>query len=140
MRGFTLVELVVVLLLLGLLSAAVAPALRTVAERTPAQHAREEIVALLASARRSALEQASTATLRLNTASLAWRLTVNSATKATATDGRLLLPAGTTLSDADGRVTARFYPDGTVDAEPVVASAAGVTEIVRLDRWTGRPE
>jgi len=140
MRGFTLVELVVVLLLLGLISAAVAPALRNAAEQTPAQQAREEIIAFLASARRSALTQGATITLRLNTSSFAWRMMVHTGAGTTATGGRLQLPAGVKLSDPDGSFTGRFYADGTVDAEPVVASVEGVTEIVRLDRWMGRAQ
>ncbi|MGH7562779.1 MAG: prepilin-type N-terminal cleavage/methylation domain-containing protein [Gemmatimonadales bacterium] len=140
MKGFTLVEVVVVLLILGLVAATAMPALPSVRALTPAEEARLQVVALVAHARKSALDRAATATLRINAASLAWRLTIASADSAQTEEGKLHLPEGATLADPDGSILARFYPDGTADAEPIVAQGGGQTEVVRLNRWTGVPE
>jgi prepilin-type N-terminal cleavage/methylation domain-containing protein len=140
MKGFSLVELVVGILLLGLMASVVAPAaIQSATEDEPGGQLGREVLALLRTARRNALDRGTTTTLRLNPASGAYRLTVATGDSGVVEDGRIKIPPGSRVVASDGAVSATFRPDGTADAQPIVLESDGRRSVITVDRWTGIP-
>jgi prepilin-type N-terminal cleavage/methylation domain-containing protein len=121
-RGYTLIEMLVVLVLMGLAAALVAPTLM------PSRAPSDEVLALIAQARSTGVRRAETVTLTLE-ASGAWRLNGAASRAAGA------IAAGR-LSRLQTALTLVFSPLGSCGADVATAAAA---EALRIDPLTCAP-
>ncbi len=136
-RGFTLVEVVVMLAILGLTAAAVAPALGRLGTE-PTGSAAREFAGDLRSARRTAIERGRAATV--STVPGTGRYTV----ERDARDGDgppevdvRDLPDDARFAASEPPARIRFSPLGVATAGRVSIRAAGRRTVVSVDRWTG---
>jgi prepilin-type N-terminal cleavage/methylation domain-containing protein len=138
-RGFSLLELVTVLLILGVVAGVTVPRLSRDAEISPVEEAASNLATLLRVAHRSALESAGHVTVRLVKG--AWTITRASADSVTALDsGLLLFPSGVTMPGDSAGVSFRFFPSGGAQGDTVYAlSGDGSAVAIFVDRWTGEP-
>ena len=136
-RGFTLVEMIIVLAIIGLAAAVSAPAFvdwsRNEAARAPA----ESVVQILESARRTAAQRGQRVTVVLEPQSLRWRAWAGGDPADSVAAGVLELPPGARLVVAGGRARYDFDPLGGAWGAPLRITGGGVELAVEVDRWTG---
>ena len=134
--AFTLVELVVVLVLIGIVSAAVMPAVWHAATPDSANVLAEPVVSLLRFAQRSAASQNQVVRVTIDPETNAYRAETmgDGVTRA---EGTVELPSDARfLTDLD-RLQVTFDPAGRADADSLVVRDAQRTAMVRVDPWTG---
>jgi prepilin-type N-terminal cleavage/methylation domain-containing protein len=138
-RGFSLLELVTVLLILGVVAGVTVPRLSRDAEISPVEEAASNLATLLRVAHRSALESAGHVTVRLVKG--AWTITRAAGDSVAPLDsGVLRLPPGVTIPGDSAGVSFRFFPYGGAEGDTVYAlSADGAAVAVFVNRWTGEP-
>lgn len=136
-RAYTLVELVVVLFLLGLSAAAVAPALAPLVEDDPVREGAEEVARVLRSARRSALERGEAVAVVLEPASGRYWVRTAGADPVPLAEGAFALREGVALSAESPRARLSFAPSGAAAGGPVTVHGAGRARTLRIERWTG---
>lgn len=138
--GFTLVEVLTVLAILGLVSAAVVPNLDAVLD-PGSRAAADELADAYRQAREAAASRATTATVTLEPRTGAWRVFVGAASGAdeALAGGNLLTGRSDTrvVAPASGRVVARFDARGRARAPEVVLERRGDRHAVHVDPWTG---
>jgi prepilin-type N-terminal cleavage/methylation domain-containing protein len=137
--GFTLVEMLVVLMMIGTAAMVVAPALRRPDERGASPSA-DALAAAIARARLAAVTRAVPVSVDVDLAAGRWAALAHPADRpADTTDAGLLpLSSDTRLSGGDGK-TAQVAFDGLGRARAdrlAVSDAHGTQEIV-IDAWTG---
>lgn len=132
--GFTLVEMVVVLVILSIAAAAVAPAL--LRPSAPAEvEAAAQVVKMLGGARRLAVERGEAVSLTLDPAARTWRAAAEPVGDSLAA-GALELPPGVAIAPA-GAPRFVFRPLGGAAGGPLTLAVEGRTVRVDVDRWTG---
>ena len=132
-RGFSLLELLVVLMVLAITAAAAVPAFLSDARRTPEQRAASAIADALMQTRNSARESGSAATLVLSPSDGRYWITTRDSV---ATGVIPLAGAVTLIGTRDDRITCRFEPSGS--ATPTAITAHGIGDAtVRVDGWSG---
>ena len=131
-RGFTLVELLVVLVILSIMSAAALPAF-TAARHDPEADASDALVALLTQARDRAREQGISVELVIAPRDARYWLSDGTHVEV----GMLTLAPSQHLVAANSeRVTCRFRANGP--ATPCAIALRGARDvIVRVDPWSG---
>lgn len=139
-EGFTLVEMVVVLFLMGLAATLVAPALRRL-DRAGAKDAAHTLAGVYDVASAAAVRRATAVTVRLELATGAYSAVVVPGTGTpadTVRAGVLALDAGERVSGGeDGWATVSFDPMGRARGDRVLfARGAGRSVVVGADPWT----
>jgi general secretion pathway protein H len=134
-RGFTLMEVVVVLLVLGIAAGAAVPAFRGAGAETPVDASTREVLTLLRSARRLAVDRTTSVTLMLEPAT--GRYWVSTTASDSLRADSLSLPPGTRLVAAAPRVRFAFERDGSASGEPIAVEGEGRRVPILLDRWSG---
>jgi type II secretion system protein H len=134
--GFTLAEVVVVMLILGLTAAVVAPAMRS----TPYDRlatAADELVRVLERARRSAAELASPVRLTLDPRSGRVRMEAIDGDTVIGIEDRALSlgPARLELDLADRALT--FDPLGGATPGSLRLRFGSAVQVIAVERWTG---
>ena len=131
--GFTLLELLVVLVLFAITAAAAVPAFLSDSLATPEQKTASALAGVLTAARDAARESGSPTTLTLSPADGRYWL----ATRDSVTTGVLPLPGVITIiGPSTERVNCRFSPSGA--ASPLTITVHGVHDIaVRVQSWSG---
>ena len=138
--GFTLLELVVVLVIVGLLTAVSVPRIGDRAEENPASAAASQVVGLLRSARTIALSRAEAVTVRVDPASRAFAVSVERGDSVQEVSrGALAIPREVTLAADTSRAGFRFAANGAARSETLYVRSSGATAAVWVDRWTGAP-
>lgn len=141
--GWTLVELVVVLFLMGMLAAVAAPALPP--PPTAGDDAVQKLTTLLRRARLAAVERGRIVEFRLDPDGRAYRVAVRMQGSADASRviraGRIraavhLQPAG--AGRPADEIVIRFGPLGRAQGGPIVVSGRRGRQRVTVDPWTGR--
>lgn len=139
-RGFTLAEILVVIVVIGIVSAAVAPALARGARPHPADAAAEEVRALLAGGRRAAVRGGVPVAVELDTRTGRYRVAADlpeGPPGKPVAEGALRLPAGVTVDPPAGTRRFTFGVLGAGQGAPVVVRSGGRTAAVEIDPWTG---
>ena len=133
--GFTLMEMVVVLAIVGITAAAVVPAMTRITSESGALSAARQLEQVLAAARTTALERA-IATEVVVAPQLA-RYWVHAADSGTIDFGLIELEQGVTLSSTAIRPHFRFAPSGTATADSLVALGPDAAVLLTVDPWSG---
>jgi prepilin-type N-terminal cleavage/methylation domain-containing protein len=137
--GFTLLEVVTVVLVLGIAAAVAVPALRPADERSAAAAA-EALRAVYADARAVSARRGEPVTVVLETATDSFAVFAEPADgpRRVLRAGRLPLPEDGSISGGrNGRAQARFTPLGRARADRVTLADGGDRHVVRVDAWTG---
>ncbi|MEJ2218707.1 MAG: prepilin-type N-terminal cleavage/methylation domain-containing protein [Gemmatimonadota bacterium] len=131
-RGYTLVEMLVVLAILGIMAGAAVPAVGVWLDRTPSPA--EEVAALIRNARALALETGCPVTLTWDPQSGRWLIEAGDAAPV---EGAVALRGATVMTPLR-RVVVQFAPTGGADVGPVQVRWNDRLDVVRADRWTGK--
>lgn len=136
--GFTLIEVVVVLVLLGLVAGVTAPAFRDSASTGAGGQVAREVVSLLERARTTALERGTAVRVVLDPVTGGYTVAADSAGGVVPVrEGRVTLPAGVTLVTATLRYTASFGATAVAGADTLrIRGTDGETRLT-VNRWTG---
>jgi type II secretion system protein H len=134
-RGFTLVEILVVLAILGITAAAVVPALARATAEDDLTRAARTLERVVVAARATALERATTVGVTLVPESGRYWVRLPDGT--TIDSGTIALDQGTRIHSAVPRPQFRFGPLGTADGDSLLLLAATGAQALVLDRWTG---
>ncbi len=137
-RGFTLAEMIVVLVILGITAAAVVPAFTRALDDDPVTAASRDLERILLAARGTALARGVPIRVAFVPESGRYWVYEEVGDTRTALDsGAVALAAGTRLWSAAVRPAIRFSPLGVADGDSLlVLGAAGARAIV-VARWTG---
>ena len=134
-RGFTLMEIVVVLAIIAITAAAVAPALTRVTSESGVSGAAHQLEQVLAAARTMALERAIPTEVVL--APLLARYWVYAADSGAVDFGVIELDAGVALSSTSPRPRFRFSPGGAGTADSLVVLGSDAATLITVDPWSG---
>lgn len=136
-QGFSLVELMVVLAIVGLTTGLALPAVASAFGAGTETDITEELATLLRSTHRMSIIRGSTIELYIDPSSGRWWIRDRRDPERMA-HGRLELDAGARLRASSARVGYIFSPRGPVRSEPVTATTTtGRTVILSIDPWTG---
>jgi len=136
--GFTLLELVVVLAILGVLAAVSVPRLIGDAADNPAAIGASELVSLLRQARTRALTHAQPVALRITPSTHAFTLSTEKGDSVEEiARGIVPLPQGISLGGTSALF--RFAAAGTALGDTLLVRGDGPVVAVWVDRWTGAP-
>ena len=137
-RGFTLVELIVVLAILGIVATVAVPALRGLDRAAPRGAAAAVAEAFRAAASTAARRGAPVRVeLELATGAYSTSLRQGDGDERLTTD-TVRLAAGTSLvADRAGWATAAFGPLGRARADPIAVAAGSTRWEILVDPWTG---
>lgn len=136
-RGFTLVEVVVVIAILGIAAGAAVPALLRSDAGDPVDVSAREVVSLLRSARRAAVERSLPATVTIEPAGGRYWVEVGVPFAAESVSaGVIPLPSGVRLVGLENRARFVFDPTGAGHGAQLSVQGDGQVAIT-VDRWTG---
>lgn len=138
--GFTLAEILVVLVVIGIVSAAVAPVLVRGDRPHPAGSAANQVRDLLATARRTAVRRGEAVVLELDTRTGRYSM-VSCAERASGegclAQGELVLPPQVAYDPPAGRRRFVFDPVGAGAGPALTLRGEGRSASVEIDPWTG---
>lgn len=137
--GFTLIELVVVLAIVGVVASVVAPALRQVGIAEP-RDAAESLAAALARTSALAARRAAPAALTLEVASGSWTIVGTAARGGpdTTIAGIVHLGGARLAGGRDGWATVTFDGVGRARGDRLVIEQGGQRWAIAADPWTGQ--
>ena len=136
--GFTLIEMIVVLIVIGVLAGLTAPAMARAISPHAAEGDAMPVAALLRGARREAIERGLYVTVTLDAAGARYRAD-SAGVRGTGmlSEGTLELRDGVMLETDSLRVHFTFRPDGSVFGDTLTVRGPWSASRVSIDRWTG---
>lgn len=136
-RGFTLMELAIVLAVMGVAATLVVPALGRLGRDKP-RRSEDQFMALLHDARKSAIDHNALVTLRVDPLTGRYRAdTTTSLGSGLFVEGKLELGVEETLVTPLARLTYIFRPTGAVFGDSVLVRGSEATVLVGVDPWSG---
>lgn len=137
-RGFTLLEVIVVLAILALTAGVVAPAVFRATREDDLTRATGQVTTLLARARLTAVERGTPVSVTIAPESGEYAVMIERGdTSALLERGRLDWGGGARLVSTARRPRFRFDPLGTAEGDSLSVLGSTGHRIVALDRWTG---
>jgi prepilin-type N-terminal cleavage/methylation domain-containing protein len=139
-RGFSLVEVVIVLAILGIIGAVTAPALARVGRQDAVTNSAGEVVRVLRSARMAALERAAPVSVIIEPASGKYLVTTDADdSRLTLAEGTLALAPGVRLASYGPcpRLRFAFSRLGSAAADSMTVTGDGGSAVIKVDRWSG---
>ena len=137
-RGFSLVEIMIVIAILGLSAVVVAPAMRDWGVTSDLDSARKEVLRVLMASRQEALKLGRPVLVAIEPASARLRVWVEVESEETLLLDRILdLPMEAHLESAVDTPRFRFTPLGPAEADPLTIVSPDGTAKVTVDPWTG---
>jgi type II secretion system protein H len=138
-RGFTLVEMMVVIAILAVMAAVSVPAIRDLRAIDPLDQGASVAITLLARVRQTAVERATPVRVVVDPVGLRYwvrALRTGAAPDSVIAD-TLMLPADVTLDATTARLTITFSPAGEARGDALVLRWRGRAAAVVADPWTG---
>jgi type IV fimbrial biogenesis protein FimT len=136
-RGFTLLEMIVVLAIMGVAAGLVAPALVSFGAQQPAGSA-DALLALLRDARLFAIQHNDLVTLRLDPTTLEYEADTSGVFgTGVLAMGKLDLGGALSLSTDQPRLRYVFQPTGAAFADTVLIHGGDRAQWVGVDSWSG---
>lgn len=132
--GFTLVEILVVLVILAITAGVTAPAFVRLTEEDETTKAGRELVWLLESARRTAVEQGQSVSTIVDPATGSYWVWMGSDSVRA---GQLALESGASLLSNKDRLSWRFDARGTAHGDSVFVRTPSGGALVGVQPWTG---
>jgi prepilin-type N-terminal cleavage/methylation domain-containing protein len=137
-RGFTLIEMIVVLLVIAVTAGLTAPAMMRMVSAPADESDAAPLAALLRGARRHALESGSVVTVVVDPKDARYRAdTSNPRGAGLLSEGELAFDQGVTLVSDSLRVRFTFRPDGSVFGDTLTVRGRWTSSRLSVDRWTG---
>ena len=138
-RGFTLLEMLVVLVVIATVTAVTVPAITRLNDEDELTGAARELVTLLERARATSVEQGVPVTMTINPVSGRYWLRVGrSLAPEVFRPGTVSLNPGVTLASTLDRVTFSFDPLGPAHGDSLYVRAPSGGSLIGVERWTGR--
>ena len=137
--GFTLVEIVVVLVILGVSAAVVVPALRIITPADGVSVAAGEVAGVLRTARRTALERAMPVVVTITPGSGQYIVEgIEHADSVTSlASGAFSVGTGVTLGTSGPRMRVAFDRYGLAQADSLTVRGDEGSAVVGVERWSG---
>ena len=136
--GFTLIEMIVVLIVVAIIAGLTAPALMRLGETSEDTSDASPLAALFRGARREAIERGTTVTVVLDPEEARFRAdTAGPRGAGLLKEGQLALGDGVVLESDSLRVRFTFRPDGSVFGDTLTVRGRWESSRVSIDRWTG---
>ena len=137
--GFTLVEMIVVLAILGVVAGVSVPAIRDLRAADPLAQATSETARLLARTRQTAVERAAAMRITLDPVSRRYRVRTlaGDAASDSVTADSLSLPDGVMFDKGAGRLTLSFAATGEARGDTIILRWQDRVATVAVDPWTG---
>ena len=137
--GFTLIEMLVVIAILGVVAGASVPAIRSARAVDPLEKGTDAIGNLLARSRQSAVERAAGIRVSIDPASRRYtvRMLTTDAPNDSVVADSLILPDGVTLDDASGWLAVTFAPSGEARGDAFTLRWQGRAATITVNQWTG---
>jgi len=134
-RGFTIVEILVVLAILGITAAAVVPALARATDEDDVTTTARAVERVLLAARTTALERAERVDVDLIVEPA--RYWVHTEDGASLDSGSIVLAGSSRIQSPLPRPQFRFGPTGIVDGDSLWVLGTAGARVLVIDRWTG---
>jgi general secretion pathway protein H len=135
--GFTLVEVLAVILIMGLTAAVATPAFRDTSAHRPVDRLAHDVMSVLIAARTTALESGRPVRVTLDSATASYRIEpVGTEASATST-GTLVTTTGWAARIRPSATRFVFEPDGIATGGQVLVEGQDGRRAVIIDRWTG---
>jgi type II secretion system protein H len=137
-RGFTLIEMLIVIVILAIVSAVTVPALRSGPDDAMTSSAKV-LTTLMQRSRQTAVERGQTLSLVVDAENARYWATIVSPGNpdSVVSYGPIELAAGATLSADEARSRYVFAPSGAATGSPIVVRLDSRAAVITLDQWTG---
>ena len=136
--GFTLIEMIVVLIIIAVLAGLTAPAMARMVSPHLAEGDAMPVAALFRSARREAVERGLIVALTVDPAGARYRAdSIGVGGSGLLSEGPIALDEDVALETDSLRVRFTFRPDGSVFGDTITVRGRSTTSRISVDRWTG---
>ena len=136
--GFTLVEVIIVLAIMGIIGAVTAPSLVRLGRQDELTASAGEVARVLRSARMAALERAVPVSVIIEPAARKYLVKTEADDgQLTLAEGTMALPPGVTLLSERPRVRFAFTRLGSAAPESLMVTGGGGAAVVGVERWSG---